>query len=403
MERRRLLIVDDEPGICDLVAETAKPMGYVTETAHDGSAFEERFAKFWPDLVVLDLRLPGHDGIELLRFLANRGYRGKLILLSGTGSRVLESAERVALSHGLQVLGHAAKPLDMIAFERILETAPEADSPTISAEELRAAIGNGELFVEYQPKIALCGASPHQIEGVEALVRWRHEMRGLILPEEFIGLADSNRMLSSSLTHFVLRSALQQARYWLDDGHALSVAVNLPAGLVNDTSLPDRIDGLLSRYNLEAAALILEITETGILPDIMGAMEALTRLRLKGVQLSIDDFGTGNSSLVQLYRMPFSELKVDRSFVTELERSQEARVIVRSIINLAHGLGMVACAEGVESEHILDLLRSWNCDKAQGYHIGRPMAGDGIHSLMSQGRLPPTGARRPEIHAETAR
>jgi len=246
-------------------------------------------------------------------------------------------------------------------------------------EELEAAIESNQLILHYQPKITLRGDP--EISSVEALVRWDHPRRGLLPPSEFVALVESYD-LGEPLAHFVLNRAISQTRNWLDGGTEVAVAVNLSAPLAVNSRLPDEVLALLAKHRVPTQNLIIEITESGAMADTVSAMEVLTRLRLKDVTLSIDDFGTGFSSLVQLYRMPFSELKIDRSFVMEIERNEEARVIVRSIIDLARNLGMKSCAEGVETEAALALLRSWGCDMAQGYFFAQPAPAAEISEFM---------------------
>lgn len=243
----------------------------------------------------------------------------------------------------------------------------------ISASALHDAIQSSALFLEYQPKINLNKAPFTAPDSLEALVRWRHDRLGVIQPDWFIPLAESNRELAYALTETVLRQAAANVHEWCQAGACDSVAVNVPAILVTDTDFPRRICEWIADFELEPSQLIIEVTETGHISNVESAMATLTYLCEKGFTLSLDDFGMGYSSLSQLYRMPFSELKIDRLFIKEVASSQEAQIIVRSTIDLAHDLGMTVCAEGVESADILKLLRSWNCDKAQGYYLGRPM------------------------------
>lgn len=237
--------------------------------------------------------------------------------------------------------------------------------------ELAAAIAGGELVVHYQPKIDLKLGTVWRTMGAEALVRWQHPFYGLIPPGEFIGLAEETGLILP-LTELVLATAIDQIKLWRADGMTVSVAVNLSAHMLTDLQMPDRVADMLAKNGVPASSLILEVTESAAMADVSRTTDILTRFRLKGIGLSMDDFGTGYSSLLQLHRMPFSELKIDRSFVIELGEAQEALVLIRSMINLAHDLGIQICAEGVENGRALDILRSLGCDKAQGYYIGRP-------------------------------
>lgn len=368
MSLHRLLVVDDEPELCAFVESVGAELGLTVTAAYDGTALRASMDASAFDIVMLDLRLPGEDGVELLGYLADRRFRGQLVLMSGADMKILDTAGRVAAARGLSLAATIQKPIMLPDLEALLQELTKT-AGQYTREDLQAAMERNEFTLYYQPKIALRGDS--EVDSVEALVRWNHPSRGLVPPGEFVPLLESDDLMEP-LAHFVLESAVSQARSWLDRGMTVSVAVNLSAPLAINSRLPGEVLSVLAKHGVPARHLIIEITESGVMADTVGAMEALTRLRLKDVSLSIDDFGTGFSSLVQLYRMPFSELKIDRSFVMEIERNEEARVMVRSIIDLAHNLGMKACAEGVETETTLALLRSWGCDMAQGYYFARP-------------------------------
>ena len=236
--------------------------------------------------------------------------------------------------------------------------------------EVRKAITNNELVVYYQPKAA---ASSGRVIGLEALVRWQHPEHGLLGPNEFIPLAETTGLIRA-LTSYVLDTALRDCRTWLDNGHNLSVAVNVSARCLLDLNLPVEVSMMLVDRAVPPDRLVLEITESAIMSDPNRALEVLNHLHSLGVRLSIDDFGTGYSSMAYLTTLPVQELKVDRSFVTPMCRQQNERVIVRSTIDLAHNLGLQVVAEGVEDEETLRELDLLGCDVVQGYHLARPMS-----------------------------
>jgi EAL domain-containing protein (putative c-di-GMP-specific phosphodiesterase class I) len=255
--------------------------------------------------------------------------------------------------------------------------------------QVRRAIANSELVVYYQPKAE---AHSGRLIGFEALVRWQHPEHGLLGPHEFISLAEATGLIRP-LTSYVLDTALRDCRGWLDAGHDLSVAVNLSARCLADLALPAEIVRMLDDRGLAAKRLVLEITESAIMNDPNRALEVLNRLHAMGTRLSIDDFGTGYSSMAYLKNLPVHELKVDRSFVTNMRKQQSERMIVRSTVDLAHNLGLEVVAEGVEDEetwHELDLL---GCDAVQGYHLARPMSPTELTTWLC-GRQP-TGSTRP--------
>ncbi|MCU0265107.1 MAG: EAL domain-containing protein [Actinomycetia bacterium] len=238
--------------------------------------------------------------------------------------------------------------------------------------ELRQAIEGGQLELHYQPKVGLGSGAP---VGVEALVRWRHPHRGLILPDEFVPLAEHSGLMNR-LTEFVVDTALAQAAQWWEIGLQVPVAVNVSARDLHGPSLTTTVARGLERHGLPASALLLELTERVLMAESARVGDTLAALERLGVRLSLDDFGTGYSSMVMLRRLPVREIKIERLFVQRLAQSGEDATIVRSIVDLAHALGIQAVAEGVENEITWDLLDDLGCDSAQGWYVGRPMPAD---------------------------
>ncbi|MFL6245750.1 MAG: EAL domain-containing protein [Thermoanaerobaculia bacterium] len=241
--------------------------------------------------------------------------------------------------------------------------------------ELRQAIAGDELELYYQPKIDL--ATGHVVHA-EALVRWNHPRHGVMRPDEFIPLAEQSGKIGL-ITKWAIRKAIAQCAAWRRDGIDLTVAVNLSALDLFDSELPTFISGLLSDAELPPAKIVLEITESAVMKDAAYAQRILTDLKRRGLCLAIDDFGTGYSSLAHLKRLPVDELKIDKSFVLNLsETANDDMVIVRSTIELAHNMGLVVIAEGVESAEAWRILKRLGCDMAQGYYMSRPLRVDAI-------------------------
>jgi diguanylate cyclase (GGDEF)-like protein len=238
-----------------------------------------------------------------------------------------------------------------------------------AVEQLRRGIADGELVLHYQPKLALASG---EVDGVEALVRWQHPSRGLLFPDAFIDLAESAGLMSR-LTSAVVEMSLAQCRRWADGGVRLTVSVNVsPSNLVDD-AFPDEVAALLRRFRVPASALVLEVTESILMEDRERAVRVLSRLREAGVGVSIDDYGTGYSSLAYLAALPVTELKLDRVFVAAMTGSSRAASIVTSTLQLAHALDLVLVAEGAEDQATVDALSSLGCDVVQGYHLSRPL------------------------------
>ncbi|HKR99023.1 MAG TPA: EAL domain-containing protein, partial [Candidatus Dormibacteraeota bacterium] len=267
---------------------------------------------------------------------------------------------------------------------------PYSPERLVLAAQLRDGIARGELVLHYQPKLSIATG---QVVGVEALVRWRHPTRGLMPPGEFIELAERTDVIGA-LTMSVLRTAIGQMASWRRVGIEVPVAVNLPAQMLLDRDLPSDVASLLARHGLDAGNLVLEITEGSLIHDPHGSAQILDALDEMGVRIAIDDFGTGYSSLAWLKRFPVREIKVDRSFVTDLAANESDAAIVRSTIELGRALGLTVVAEGVETADVLELLAGYGCDVAQGFLISRPVpAAQLVTWLRARDRVSGVGPR----------
>ena len=367
----RLLIIDDETSMGTLIARVATQCGFETIHAANAQLGLELMASWKPTLLILDLQMPSTDGIEVLRHLASARCDARIILASGHGSQVLNTAQRLGRERGLTIETTLLKPFDVPDLRALLQRL-KSDDGWLTENVLEAAIAEGQLVLHYQPKIEI---RTNAVVGFEALVRWMHPERGLVAPDEFIGFAESAGKMDK-LTEWVINAALAQLAEW--SHHGLSVAVNVSVANLRNLEFADHLDLLCKIHGIAARRLCIEITETDAMSDEISAMDILARLRLKGYPVSIDDFGTGHSSLIRLLRMPISEIKIDQSFVRESHASQENFVIVRAIVDLAHNLGMTAIAEGVENEKILGVLAAIGCDAAQGFHISRPLPAEDV-------------------------
>jgi EAL domain-containing protein (putative c-di-GMP-specific phosphodiesterase class I) len=264
--------------------------------------------------------------------------------------------------------------------------------------DLRRAIDENELVLHYQPKVDL---RTHDVTGVEALVRWQHSKRGLLPPSEFIPLAEHTALMRP-LTLSLMRSALQQARRWREQGTELRVALNLSVPNLLDSSLPKDVSRLLHEHGMSPDVLQLEVTENIVMADPVRVMEVLEQLSALGVGLSLDDFGTGSSSLTYLARLPVDELKIDRSFVMRMAEDQSAAVIVRSTTELAQRLGLRVVAEGVENVEACEQLAAMGCEEAQGFYLQRPLPPDELTNWLAS-RAPSTRPRHSSAPAASLR
>jgi EAL domain-containing protein (putative c-di-GMP-specific phosphodiesterase class I)/CheY-like chemotaxis protein len=372
--------VDDEPGVVDFIAAVARRLDYAVASTGTASEFLALVDSFRPTLILMDLHLPDSDGVELLRMLVARGFKGPILLMSGVDERVLTAAYELGMNHGLSMYGMLSKPVSLADLQTKLAAAQKQDR-ALDVHELKRGLAAGEIVPYYQPKASLVERG-WVIDGVEALARWQHPRLGIVMPDEFVPLAERTGVIGD-LTNSVLAAALKQMRQWNDEGLRLTCAINLPPTLVTDLSFPDRVAALLSQHSLDGSQLGLEITETATMQNPTTTMDILTRLRVKRISLALDDFGTGYSSLTQLYQMPFNEMKIDKSLVTNVPHSREANTMVSSLVELGHNLGLTICAEGVENRAALDMLAIMGCDRCQGFFISRAVPASDIPSLIN--------------------
>jgi EAL domain-containing protein (putative c-di-GMP-specific phosphodiesterase class I)/ActR/RegA family two-component response regulator len=367
----RLIVIDDEPAVGNYMGRVARRAGFDVIVTTDAADFRQRVRTWQPGIIILDLGMPDIDGVEMLRFLADERVTARILIVSGFDGKILDAASRLGAARGLNMAGVLRKPVLIEELTHALRRV-DHDLNAVTAIRLAEALEAGELYLEYQPKLDLTSMRP---AGVEALLRWRHPELGLVPPMTFIPVAEASDLIHR-LTQWVLAESRRQRGAWSALKLSLSIAVNLSARNVDR----DDLAALLTKDAEPAGGfapgdLVLELTESAAMRNTDQAADMLTRLRLKGIGLSIDDFGTGYSSLQQLQRLPFSEIKIDKSFVIDCVASKENAAIVHAIIDLGHRLGLRVVAEGVETADALDLLAKAGCDAAQGYFICRPIGG----------------------------
>lgn len=379
---RRVLIVDDDVFQQRTITRRLDALGYANDCAGTLAEAAARLAHAPYDAVLLDLSLGEADGISLLQAVRDSRSDPAVIIVSGLEDRVRSASFRLAEALGLRVGGSLRKPvtqddlrgaLDRLPIRSAHGSAtsgqPPSKRPVISALELERAVSKREIAVRYQPKV--CLRHGHTV-GFEALARWPSDAPHAVSPDVFIPLAEKNNLIIP-LTFHVLAEALATCRRWRVRNPACSVAVNISPLVLADPSLPEEIERMLRDAGLGAGALVAEITESTVIQHPLIAAEVLTRLRIKGVRLSIDDFGTGHSSLLSLLKLPFSELKIDKSFISQCDVDPDAWKIARATISMARELGLTVVAEGVERPEIADMLRQVGCDVGQGWLFARAM------------------------------
>ncbi len=378
-----VLVVDDDPVVLMQMEQMLAALG-VPEVllAHSGAeAIARMEQRSQPvEVVVCDLSMPEMDGVEMIRRFGQRGFGGGLILMSGGNEQLLASVGRLAGLQGLAVLGHVQKPVTPGTMRTLLRKGSSAPVATtavqqgqsITPEALRAAKAAQEFTVWFQPKVHAVTLAPM---GVEALARWRRSDGSHVPPELFITAAEEAGLIGE-LSDVLLRAALQEGARIHAAGFPLLLSINLSALWLDDLDLPDLLLRAVREVGMQPADIMLEVTETGLTKDLATTLDVLSRLRLKGFGLSIDDFGIGYSSFEQLGRIPFTEMKLDRSFVNRAVRDAASLAILESSMAMAHRLDLSTVAEGVETERELQLMRTLGCDSIQGYLVARPMPTD---------------------------
>jgi len=375
-----LLVVDDSAvqrqHTVDLMRALGVEMIYEAGDGHEALALLA-LLRLPPSLLIIDLEMPGMDGVELIQQLHGRGVDVPLIVASSRESALLASVETMLVALGMQVLGALEKPLTEDKILSALRSfghnpaLPRSrdNLPAICETELAAAIQDRTILAYYQPKVDIRSG---MLKGVEALARWKHPEQGMISPERFIPLAQQTGLIHE-LTFTMLEQAMAQAVIWNQRGFSLKVAVNLSPLSLDIPSFGQKVVDMLQQHALPAEQIVLEITESSLASNLGSALGTLARFRLKGFGLSIDDYGTGFSSMQQLARIPFTELKIDRSFVDGAHARKNLRVILQSALDMAKRLELVTVAEGIETIEDWRLLQESGCMIGQGYLIGKPM------------------------------
>lgn len=376
-----VVVLEDDHIDMEIVCLNLRKFGVTSiSTCTDGHQAMAVVRTYEPDILICDLNVPGMDGISFLRNAAENGYNGAVILLSGVDKSVMKAAESLVKAYGLLLLGALSKPL----VERELLLAISRHSPNLteyqriskiavlSLAELQKGLAENCVELFYQPKISI---STQRIIGAECLARWRHPERGLLGPAAFISVIESHGLIDL-LTKIVLNQSATQLRKWHSQGHQLKLSVNVSMDNLNQLDLPEQFEAIVQAVGVRPSQFILELTETRLMENLTISLEILTRLRLKGFGLSIDDFGTGFSTMENLKQLPFTELKVDRAFVNGAAHDEAAKAILNSSIQLGKIFHLNLVAEGVETQQDWDLIAESGCDEIQGFFIAQPMPAD---------------------------
>jgi EAL domain-containing protein (putative c-di-GMP-specific phosphodiesterase class I) len=368
VEMDKVLIIDDEYDIAVVFGRVAEAAGYNSLVTTNPEEFMQWVKVKSPTHILMDLQMPDMDGVELLRYLASIKCRAQIILISGFDSRVIDITAKLAKEQGLIIAATLNKPVSAKQLKALLaELKSELNT---SPQALKSAIENKEFYIQLQPKLNFTNEKSLSFE---ALLRWRHPELGMIPPDEFIPEFEKHG-LYKELTDYVLEQACDAISEMKQQGITIHhTAINISAGDLSDLNLANRLKAICRNKQIQPNNITLEITETVAMADPVTAMDNLARIRLAGFGLSLDDFGTGFSSLAFLRSMPFSEIKIDRLFIQDALKTESDQVIIKAIISLGKVFNMKVVAEGCEDEQTLSLLAKLGCDLVQGYHIARPM------------------------------
>ena len=376
-----VLLVEDEPQLAMVAEQLLLDYGIaevrIAETASSALSLAAR-QRF--DLLLCDLGLPGKDGLWLLREISALNDPPAVILLSGVDPILLRMAENLARDMGLRVLGALSKPFTTERFYALLmDPAATLHLPALRSQPSLANLVPDAVLLEglqqnwYQPYFeSRIAAEGGRVEGVEVLARLLPPGKKAVLPEHFIERLEALGRIDQ-MTWLVAAPGFALARRFRDEGHPLSLSLNLSAQMLKSDALLDRLDECRTAHGLKPGEITLEITESAAIDSSAMVLERLVQLRLRGFGLAIDDFGTGFSSLAQLSKMPFTEMKIDRLFTSTVVSNPKSLAVVESSIDLARRLGMKTCAEGVDSETVYRLMRELGTDSFQGYHFHRPL------------------------------
>jgi EAL domain-containing protein (putative c-di-GMP-specific phosphodiesterase class I) len=376
-----VLIIDHDPESLVVLRAVADYLGCDRIESESMASLDDVLAVRRPTIAVLALDAPEADGFAALRILADHDMRPATLLIGSSDPRVLASAKRAARKWGLTIIGTSPRPLDSSAIERLV-TAHLTAAPQITRAELEKALAEHEMVLLYQPKIAL-RAEDVAIQGVEALVRWQHPRRGALRPAHFLRAVEQHGLMTE-LTDYVLTEAIRQSGQWRTQGIVLDIVVNLAPQLVQDPGFPRRLAALLREYAVPPQQLMLDISEPSSSVDQDLMLEVFTTLRILGVGLSLDNFGTGRSSLTELHRMPYSEIKVDQSLLADGPGDADAQHIIRAVTALAHALRLSVCAEGVETRAMFEFVRENGFDSAQGHFFCAPVDAARIERFVKE-------------------
>ena len=365
-------------------------IGNVMEAAEGFEAIELlRSMPTPPDVVLVDLDMPGMDGVEFIGLIAQHRLAPAIAVVSAMDTALLHAVQIMAQASGLRVLGSVEKPLSAAKLTHVLSLLDStvglsAADPAVqvNVEQLRQALADGHIVPHFQPQAEFGNG---KIVGVEALARWVQPNGNTLHAVNFIPLIEAHGMIEQLTQHMLVESCAWRKR-WVEKGLRIKVSVNVSAQNLTGPEVADRYENVVRSHGMRPEDIVLEITESSVMSDTARGLAMLARLRLKGFGLSVDDFGTGYSSLAQLSQIPFTELKIDRGFVHRAPEQPRKLAMIETSLDLARKLGLKVVAEGIETLEEWQLLAQLGCDFAQGYLISAAVPGERLFEAIEHWR-----------------
>lgn len=382
----RIMIVDDDDVMVEVIQSALEDRGF--DNCASASNGQEALDMFDHDsnsnpynVLIIDLNMPEMDGIELLRHIAERQYRGYVIILSGADNALLQAAGELARAHHLTIIDVLKKPVNIEELHQSLKkmaniqplvNQSSGEFKPVETEELEAAIQLDQFVIHYQPIITI---ETNEVSCVEALLRWDSPKRGIVLPDSFIPKTEQTKLINP-ITLWLIEKLADQAAAWKNEGFNFGICFNLSVENLKLLDLPEYIEEQCKRAGIKLDTFTAEVTESRLLDTIEKTIEVIMRLRLKGINIAVDDFGTGYATMDSLNKIPFSQLKIDKSFIKDADKQDKTRAILESTIRLAKSLDISVVAEGVETEQEFNFIRALGADFVQGFYFSKPLPAD---------------------------
>lgn len=370
MLENKLLVATSDDESYSIIENIAKKHSFSILRAENLEEMQTIINSFKPTLIVIGMHFAGVDGVSLLSYLANINCKIKLVMIEVEDQKLLLAIKHINKAKNLNLQSILTKHLLAEEFEDALLHLERYSLLAVDARHIVNALEQNNFVLHYQPKIEFIS---RRLCGFEALVRLKPPHEDIIYPNKFISITEETGLIIP-LTYWIIKKLFEDYKVYNNNNEkTLKFSVNISSVNLNDPVFPDEILRLAKEYNVDPRSVCFEITESGVSHQSEVILEVLTRLRIMGFFLSIDDFGTGYSSIVELQRLPFTELKIDYSFVSDLIATPSTSIIIQSMIDLGHNLGLVLVAEGVENNETMEALEKMGCDIMQGYYISRPL------------------------------